>query len=84
MWAICSRGDLRSDGSSPGGCYDTKVTSFSYGMKSLKAQAINGPSRSKGYGDLPPFSWEKFEDVVHDGLPETYDFDFVNMENEEL
>ena len=43
MYAICSRGDLKSKGPSPGGCYDTKLTSYNYGAKDLKAQAINGP-----------------------------------------
>ena len=36
MYAICSRGDLKSKGASPGGCYDTKVTSYNYGAKELK------------------------------------------------
>eukprot|EP00949_MAST-11_sp_MAST-11-sp1_P001690 g1690.t1 len=83
MYAICSRGDLRKASPSPGGCYDTKVTSYSYGMMELKAQAINGPTRSLGFGNLKPFSWRNgFEDTKHRGLPEVYDFDFVSMENE--
>lgn len=42
--AICSRGDL-STGPSPGGCYDTKVTSYKLQAQMI-SQAINGPTTS--------------------------------------
>lgn len=82
MSAICSRGDLREDSPTPGGCYDTKVTSYKFGAMELRAQAINGPSQSKGNGDLPPFSWKdaKFANRSHAGLPETYNFDFIDVQ----
>lgn len=83
MYAICSRGDLKSKGPSPGGCYDTKLTSYNYGAKDLKAQAINGPTSKYSTGNLPPFSFTgEFEKYQHDGLPITFDFDFIHVEPE--
>lgn len=71
--AICSRGDLAG---SPGGCYDTKVTCWSWFQKQRSA-IINGPTRSHG---LPAFSWKeqngKYEKMSHIGQPEVFDFDF--------
>ena len=85
MYAICSRGDLKSKGASPGGCYDTKVTSYNYGAKELKAQAINGPTSKYSSGNLPPFSFTgEFEKYGHEGLPLKYDFDFVHVEPADL
>lgn len=77
-YAICARGDLHRSNATAKGCYDTKVTSFTYGAMSQKAQAVNGP----GGLSLPPFSWSdpKFQTDKHVGLPVTYVFDFVHME----
>lgn len=74
--AICSRYDLRASNPRPGGCYDTKVTSYALRQK-MVAHAINGPTRSH---DLPPFSWSNFNSTSHVGLPPVYDFDFVVMD----
>lgn len=42
--AICSRMDLRTDGTgSANGCYDTKVTSSSM-LRAMRAEALNGPT----------------------------------------
>lgn len=40
------------------------------------AYAINGPPVEKG---LPIFSWVHFNKTKHQGLPESYNFDFVTM-----
>ena len=73
MNAICSRGDLAG---SAGGCYDTKVTSWSWFQKS-KASIINGPTQSHG---LPPFSWNeqsgKYENVAHEGQLNEFNYEF--------
>jgi hypothetical protein len=42
--AICCRGDL-STSPDLGGCYDTKVTSYSLALQ-LKSEIINGPTTS--------------------------------------
>ena len=73
--AICSRGDL--DPSSPyaGGCYDTKVTSYSMMTKNFGAEIINGPT-SQG---LSPFSWSTSglsDSNDHYGQPDEYNFEF--------
>jgi len=75
--AICSRFDLGSS-PGPGGCYDTKVTSNSL-QKKMTAYAINGPTTSGG--NLPPFSWKKFNssEYYHFGQPETFNFDFIEV-----
>merc|ERR1739848_430504 len=75
MWAICSRGDLTATNPGPFGCYDTKVTSDDL-VGDLIAHTINGPTRSHG---LPPFKWAAFNNTVHEGEPEVYDFDFVRQ-----
>ena len=71
--AICCRGDL--EGGSPFGCYDTKVTH--HGMfQELTAHAVNGPTRG-GADDLPAFSWDQFATERPVGLPNTYNFSFI-------
>jgi len=81
-YAICSRGDLHWTNASANGCYDSKVTSFNFGATRLRAQAINGPPRSRKNGDLPPFTWydRRFTGDMHAGLPQRYVFDFVDVE----
>jgi len=71
--AICSRGDLGTSNEAFG-CTDTKVTSFSLYQQGI-AYIINGPTTNGG--DLPPFSWSAFPNVVHSGEPELYDFGFI-------
>ncbi|XP_061564292.1 phospholipase B-like 1 [Cololabis saira] len=72
---ICCRNDLRQRGPRPGGCYDTKVTEYQMALQ-LVSEAINGPTTQ---GGLRPFSWQAFNLTAHQGLPQTYRFDFVTM-----
>lgn len=41
------------------------------------AEAINGPTTQNG---LPPFVWDKFSSISHQGLPQFYNFSFVRMQ----
>lgn len=74
--SICCRNDLRSERPSPGGCYDTKVTDFNM-AEDFSAEAVNGPTTQDG---LPPFLWDKFSHISHQGLPPFYNFTFVKMQ----
>ncbi|KAG7216250.1 hypothetical protein INR49_029101 [Caranx melampygus] len=74
--SICCRNDLRSEGPSPGGCYDTKVTDFQMAGE-FRAEAVNGPTTQDG---LPPFFWDKFSSITHQGLPRYYNFTFIQMQ----
>ncbi|KAM8824206.1 phospholipase B-like 1 isoform 2-T2 [Synchiropus picturatus] len=74
--SICCRNDLKAEEPSPGGCYDTKVTDLSL-ARDLASEAINGPTTQDG---LPPFAWEQFSAVPHQGLPPLYNFSFVRMQ----
>ena len=75
-YTICARGDLRDKRPSPAGCYDTKVSTV--GMARLnQADIIGGPTLSSG---LKPFSWTgPWAKYSHQGLPETYNFDFIRV-----
>uniref|UniRef100_A0AAZ1XX45 Phospholipase B-like n=1 Tax=Oreochromis aureus TaxID=47969 RepID=A0AAZ1XX45_OREAU len=73
--SICCRNDLR-ERASPGGCYDTKVTDFHL-AGDFRAEAVNGPTTQDG---LPPFSWDKFSSISHQGLPQYYNFTFIKMQ----
>ncbi|KAJ8037244.1 Phospholipase B-like 1 [Holothuria leucospilota] len=80
--AICARGDLRQEGASASGCYDTKVSDLAMADK-MQSYAINGPTRFEG--SLPPFSWTgQFANYSHVGLPDVYKFDFVTMQPMDL
>ncbi|XP_039191573.1 phospholipase B-like 1 [Crotalus tigris] len=72
---ICCRQDLDRRTPVPAGCYDSKVADISMAAK-FTAYAINGPPVEKG---LPVFSWVHFNKTKHQGLPESYNFDFVTM-----
>lgn len=43
----------------------------------FQAEAINGPTTQSG---LPPFIWDRFGSVSHQGLPQSYNFTFVPMQ----
>eukprot|EP01100_Stratorugosa_tubuloviscum_P012939 TRINITY_DN628_c1_g6_i1.p1 TRINITY_DN628_c1_g6~~TRINITY_DN628_c1_g6_i1.p1 ORF type:complete len:562 (+),score=236.53 TRINITY_DN628_c1_g6_i1:48-1688(+) len=74
--AICSRFDLESNNPSPSGCYDTKATTYKNSLN-LISDAINGPTTENG---LPPFSWTgTFENVLHEGQPKVFNFEFQQM-----
>ncbi|XP_030630963.1 phospholipase B-like 1 [Chanos chanos] len=73
---ICCRNDLRPKHPRPGGCYDTKVTDY-YMAQEFLAEAVNGPTTQ---GGLPPFSWSRFNQTAHQGLPQSYNFTFIRMQ----
>lgn len=72
---ICCREDLNGASPSPGGCYDTKVADI-FLASQYKAYAISGPTVQDG---LPPFNWNRFNETLHRGMPEVFDFNFVTM-----
>ncbi|EGG24025.1 hypothetical protein DFA_06163 [Cavenderia fasciculata] len=56
------------------GAIDSKITSSSL-VPNLECVAISGPPVT---GDCPPFSWSNgWENIPHDGLPNTFDFPWV-------
>jgi len=74
--AICSRFDLDPTRPSPGGCYDTKVTSFKL-AQSLASHAINGPTTAHF---MPAFEWnDQFNSTTHLGQPKKWAFTFEAM-----
>ncbi|KAM8930690.1 phospholipase B-like 1 [Pelodytes ibericus] len=72
---ICCREDLSLKAPIPAGCYDTKVSDI-YMAKTFQSSVISGPTVEDG---LPPFRWSKFNDTIHQGLPEKVNFAFVFM-----
>ena len=72
--SICARGDL-TDEHELGGCYDTKVTSWSL-AKEMRSSVISGPTTSH---DLPPFSWAPYKNITHLGQPALFNFTFEDM-----
>ena len=77
MDAICSRGDLVKGSPSPGGCYDSKCADLAH-LKALSFDFVAGPTwGAQSGGNLPPFKWDpNFSQWVHDGIPNTFAFDF--------
>eukprot|EP00731_Ephydatia_muelleri_P001270 Em0001g1270a len=75
MKSICSRGDLQTK-PSPGGCIDTKVTSYELAL-ALTSWAQNGPT----HDDLSAFNWSSspLVNVTHVGQPTVFNFGFVQM-----
>lgn len=71
--AICCRGDLRKSAPGPFGCYDTKVSNYKMALERT-ADIINGPTLGTR---LPPFQWTQTYKESHVGLPQTYNFDFI-------
>lgn len=76
---IAARLDLDPQDPIPNGAIDVKVTSFQLFSQS-QCQAISGPS----YEQQQPFEWtvsgeESFPGWPHEGLPNTYEFDWVQM-----
>lgn len=72
---ICCRQDLSPTSPSPSGCYDSKVADITLAAK-FTAFAISGPPVEEG---LPVFSWNRFNHTKHQGLPDSYNFDFITM-----
>lgn len=89
---VCARADLPGVGAAVNrtvevwGCYDLKVTSATL-ARSLKAEALNGPTRGGGadgshHEELPPFSWDESPQAraaPHVGLPSNYTFHFIDV-----
>ncbi|KYQ94010.1 phospholipase B-like protein [Tieghemostelium lacteum] len=80
--AIASRYDLydRADNPPffvkiPSGAIDSKVTSSQLASTQL-SMAYSGPTVTP---DCPPFSFDDWEDISHLGLPQTFNFDWVQM-----
>ncbi|XP_062991049.1 phospholipase B-like 1 [Elgaria multicarinata webbii] len=72
---ICCREDLNPKTPVPAGCYDSKVADINMAAK-FTAYAINGPPVEE---DLPVFNWTRFNRTKHQGLPDSYNFDFITM-----
>ncbi|KAM6436702.1 phospholipase B-like 1 [Liasis olivaceus] len=72
---ICCREDLKHKRPVPAGCYDSKIADINMAAE-FTAYAINGPPVEEG---LPVFSWIRFNETKHQGLPESYNFDFITM-----
>ncbi|GFR89701.1 phospholipase B-like [Elysia marginata] len=76
-FTVCARGDLKAKDPAPVGCYDTKVTTVAMARQNM-ADIIGGPTLGSG---LPPFSWTgQFAKYSHQGLPQTYNFSFINVQ----
>ncbi|XP_077414260.1 phospholipase B-like 1 [Vanacampus margaritifer] len=71
--SICCRNDLKTEEPTPAGCYDTKVTDFQM-AEEFRVEAVNGPTTQDG---LPPFTWDHFSSISHQGLPQYYNFTFI-------
>ena len=81
--SISSRYDLRSQRSAAFGGIDTKVTNFVKTRQSTSMWGICGPTHQDSI-QTPPFSWEGNKwNVTHLGQPETYNFDWVDLEHVE-
>jgi hypothetical protein len=88
--SICSRKDLRNEDTDPtdagsSGGVDAKVTSWSFMMTPDKkgrrrgtTHAVNGPTTNS----QPVFQWSgsPWEDQVHLGQPDRFDFDFIEID----
>jgi hypothetical protein len=85
--AISSRKDLKASGASAGGGIDSKVTSFMRMKQSLKCDkedckslvlAEAGPT----HDDQVPFQWSTspWNDRVHLGQPDIFDFEYVEID----
>ena len=49
---------------------------FRFGFSQMRASILNGPTNV----DQPTFTWRGIYNVTHQGLPETYDFSFMDVE----
>jgi len=63
------------------GGIDLKATTVKMFRNGLSTHIISGPAHVSA--DTPPFSWSQnnneWKDIVHTGMPETYDFDWVDV-----
>lgn len=56
--------------------FSFQVTDF-HMAGDFRAEAVNGPTTQDG---LPPFFWDKFSSMSHQGLPQFYNFTFIRMQ----
>jgi len=53
-----------------------QVTDF-FMAGDFRVEAVNGPTTQDG---LPPFFWDEFTSISHQGLPQLYNFTFIRMQ----
>ncbi|KAL4446161.1 hypothetical protein ABPG74_021700 [Tetrahymena malaccensis] len=70
--AIAPRFDLLNQGAYTYGAIDAKVTNDSL-LKDLQSFMISSPTND----GLPYFSWNNWESVPHQGMPDNYNFDWI-------
>jgi len=61
-------------GNNPFGAVDAKITDSNL-LKEMKSQIVYGPPHIKGVSE--PFNFTKFNDYSHLGIPEYFDFDWI-------
>jgi hypothetical protein len=71
---IAPRCDIGS--TTPFGAVDSKITSYEL-INDMKAYIIQGPPHIKGLSE--PFEWDKFSTWSHLGMPDKYDFNWLNI-----
>ncbi|EFC47273.1 laminin A family protein [Naegleria gruberi] len=78
--AVSSRYDLRDLRFAAFGGIDTKVTDYVKNLKHTSMWGICGPTH-QDESQTPPFTWtDKFK-ATHLGQPQTYNFDWVDLED---
>lgn len=80
--AISSRYDLRDPSPRTYGGVDTKVTSYERIMGVAQETALSSAQSGPTHDNLPPFQWSTsaFNDQVHLGQPDVFNFGFVEMD----
>lgn len=74
MNAISPRKDLEPTKAKTFGGIDSKVSSYSLVQKNVAA-GQSGPTHDQ----QPVFTWANWPNVIHPGMPETYDFPWVTL-----
>ena len=80
--SISSRYDLRSERFAAFGGIDSKVTDYTKARKTTSMWGICGPTHQDPV-QTPPFAWsgKPWSNNIHLGQPETYDFDWLDLED---
>ena len=73
--SIASREDLL--GHSPEGSFNAKSIRGSHFIPKMEVDIINSPT----YDNLPYFNWNNFPNILHDGLPDLWNFTWLIHEN---
>lgn len=75
LGSVCARGDLQKSDPVAFGCVDSKVTTAT--QTSATVHAVSGPTHVQ----QPVFVFDpKFENVVHTGVENVWDFDWTTFE----